>query len=93
MAEPPPPPFDTQVSEQAGDDLARQPELSAAANAIVLRAAREVRRLLDMGQNQALDLHGRKEQLTVRVSTIPPDTLRIEDVAPGEIVPDGAIVV
>lgn len=93
MAEAPPPPFDTQVSEQAHDDMARQPELSAAANAVVLRAAKEVRRLLDMGQNQALDLHGRKEKLTVRVSTIPPDTMRIEDVAPGDVVPEGAIVV
>lgn len=93
MAEPPAPPFQTQVSEQAADDMARRPELSAGANAIILRAAKEVRRLLDMGQNQSMDLHGSRERLTVRVSTIPPDTMRIEDVAPGEIVPEGALVV
>lgn len=93
MAEPPPPPFQTSLSEQAEDDLDRQPELAAGANAVVLRAANEVRRLLEMGQNQAIDLHGRRENLTVRVSLIPPDTVRIEDVAPGDIVPEGAILV
>ena len=93
MAEPPPPPFQTSLSEQAEDDLDRQPELAAGANAVVLRAANEVRRLLEMGQNQAIDLHGRRENLTVRVSLIPPDTVRIEDVAPGDIVPGGAILV
>jgi hypothetical protein len=93
MAEPPPPPFETQLSEQAQDTLAGEPALAASANAIVLRAAKELRRQLDMGQNLATDVHGKREQLTVRVSMIPPDTLRIEDVAPGDVAPEGALLV
>ena len=93
MSEPPPPPFQTSPSEQAEEDLDRQPQLTTGANPVVLLAPNEVRRLLEMGQNQAIDLHGRRENLTVRVSLIPPDTVRIEDVAPGDIVPEGAILV
>jgi hypothetical protein len=93
MAERPAPPFETQLSEQAEDDLSRRPELAADTNAIVLRAARELRRRLEEGENEAIDLHGRREQLSVRVSLIPPNTLRIEGIAPGAKVPEGAIVV
>ena len=93
MAEPPPPPFETTLSEQAQDDLERQPELAAQANGIVLRAANEMRRMLDMGQNEAVDVHGRREQVTVRLSLIPPNTVRIEDISPGDIVPEGAFLV
>lgn len=93
MAETPAPPFTTSFSEQAEDDLERQPDLTAPTNAVVLRAAKEVRRQLEMGQNLAIDLHGRREQLTVRVSLVPPNEVRIEGITPGEQVPDGAIEV
>ena len=93
MAEPPAPPFQTDLSEQARDDLDRQPELAASANAIVLRSAKEVRQQLEMGQNLAMDLHGTREEVTVRISLIPPDTVRIEGVTAGGPVPEGAIVV
>lgn len=93
MAEPPPPPFQTDVSEQARDDLARQPELASSANAVILRAAKELRARLESGENQALDVHGRRERLTVRVSLVPPDTMRIEGLAPGDLIPDGALTV
>jgi hypothetical protein len=93
MAERPSPPFETSLSEQAQDDLSRWPELASGANAVVLRAAKEMRRMLDEGQNLAADLHGQREDLTVRVSLIPPNGVRIEQVAPGGPPPDGALKV
>jgi hypothetical protein len=93
MPEPPPPPFETSLSEQAQDDLARWPELTSGTNAVLLRAAKELRRMLESGQNLAADVHGRREHLTVRVSLIPPGAVRIEQIAPGDPVPDGALQV
>lgn len=90
MAEPPAPPFETTLSEQASDELVRQPELSARANAVVLRAANELRRQLEMGQNVATDLYGESEQLTVRVGLFPPNSLRIEEISEGGPAPEGA---
>lgn len=93
MAEPPPPPFQTTLSDQAGAQLESDRDLAAGANAIVLRAAKELRRQLDMGENYAEDLFGRRENVTVRVSLIPPDVVRIESVSRGGPVPEGAITV
>jgi hypothetical protein len=93
MPDRPPPPFETSLSEQAQDDLTRWPELAASTNAVMLRAAKQVRRMLDMGQNLATDLHGRRENLTVRVGLFPPDGVRIEQVTPGGPPPEGAMVV
>jgi hypothetical protein len=93
MAEPPPPPFNVELSEQAQDDLARRPELAPAVNAVVLRAARPLRAHLEMGEELALDVHGRREALTVRVSLFPPDRVRVEGLAPGAPAPEGALVV
>lgn len=93
MADAPAPPFTIDLSEQARDDLARERGATASSNAVLLRAANRLRRELEMGQNMAYDVHGRKEQLTVRVSLVPPDTVRIEGITPGEVVPDGAIEV
>lgn len=93
MAEPPAPPFTTMFSEQAEDDLERQPSLTASTNAVLLRSAKELRRRLEMGQNLALDVHGKREDLTVRVSLVPPDQVRIEGVTPGGPAPEGALEV
>ena len=93
MAEPPAPPFETDMSEQAHDDIDRQPDLGPAANEIMLRGAKEIRRQLEMGQNLALDLHGDREDITVRLSLVPPNTVRIEGISPGGPAPEGAIVV
>lgn len=93
MADRPAPPFQTDLSEQARDDIDRQPDLAPTVNAILLRGANEVRRHLEMGDNLALDLFGRREQVTVRISLIPPETVRIEQVSPGGPVPEGAMVV
>ena len=93
MAEPPPPPFQINMSEQARDDLDRQPELAASANAALLRAAKQVRTELEMGQNVARDVFGERENVTVRVSLVPPDIVRIEGVESGGPVPEAAIVV
>lgn len=93
MADAPAPPFTIDLSEQARDDLSRTQGATAAANAVILRAANRLRRELEMGQNMAYDVHGKKEQLTVRVSLVPPETVRIEGITPGEIIPDGAIEV
>lgn len=93
MADAPAPPFTIDLSEQARDDLSRVQGATAAANAVILRAANRLRRELEMGQNMAYDVHGKREQLTVRVSLVPPETVRIEGITPGEIVPDGAIEV
>lgn len=93
MAEPPPPPFTVELSEQVQDDLARLPELAPALNAVMLRAARPLREHLDMGEEMALDVHGRREALTVRLSLWPPDRVRVEGLAPGTPVPEGALVV
>ena len=93
MADRPPPPFDTSLSEQAQDDLSRWPELASGTNAVVLRAAKQMRQMLDEGKNLAADLHGRREDLTVRVSLIPPNGVRIEQVASGGPVPEGALTV
>ncbi len=93
MAEPPPPPFQTTLSDQAAAELEGDHDLAAAANAAVLRAANELRRQLEMGENLARDVFGRRENVVVRVSLIPPDVVRIEGVSRGGPVPDGAIEV
>lgn len=93
MAEPPPPPFQVDVSEAARDDLSREPDLVKSANGVLLRAANELKSQLDMGQNVARDVHGKREAVTVRVSLVPPDQVRIEGITPGDIVPEDAIVV
>jgi hypothetical protein len=93
MTERPAPPFETSLSEQAQDDLSRWPELASGANAVLLRAAKQVKRMLEEGRNLAADLHGQREDLTVRVSLIPPNGVRIEQVAPGGPPPEGALMV
>lgn len=93
MAEAPPPPFSIDLSEQARDEISRDHDVTAAANAVLLRAANRLRRELEMGQNLTRDLHGHKERLSVHVSLIPPGTVRVEGITPGDIVPEGAIVV
>ncbi len=90
MAEAPAPPFTTDVSEQARDTLARDAGLAARVNAVLLRAARPLRRRLDAGDNLALDVYGARERITVRVSLVPPDTVRIEEIAAAGPAPEGA---
>ncbi len=53
----------------------------------------QVSRLLEMGQRVAANLHGRREDLTVRTGLFPPRGARIEQISLGGPAPEGALEV
>jgi hypothetical protein len=76
--QPPPPPLAVELSRSVLRDCRRDPELTRAINAVLLRAARRLRSLMEDGRS--VRVAGRVEGIVLEVRLLPPDGCRVEAV-------------